>query len=242
MKINIIGNGSIAAKYMSASAIIDDHILVDMPNGVMKHLKNLEYNIFNIDTILITHLHGDHFFDFPFFMLEKYFHKDNKKVTVIGPKGAEETISKLFEIGFPGDLEKIRKGIDLEFIELSEETSVNVNNIDIESLIVCHRRVNPALGYIVTIDNKSVGFSGDTIYCENVDKIVENTDISVLDMSLTDEGNTAHMGYADIKKICEKYPNKKIIATHMQNITRRKAEKENISNLIVPEINFEVLI
>lgn len=62
MKINIIGSGSIGADAMSASCLIDEHILVDVPNGIIKHLKNLNYDILKIDTIIITHLHGDHFF------------------------------------------------------------------------------------------------------------------------------------------------------------------------------------
>ena len=54
MKVNIIGNGSIGAKYMSASTLLDDHVLVDVPNGVTKHLKNLGYDVLAIDTILLT--------------------------------------------------------------------------------------------------------------------------------------------------------------------------------------------
>ena len=66
MKINIIGSGSIGSGVMSASYLIDDHILVDVPNGVIKYLKHLNYDILHIDTILITHLHGDHFSTYHF--------------------------------------------------------------------------------------------------------------------------------------------------------------------------------
>ena len=43
MKINIIGSGSIGSGVMSASYLIDDHILVDVPNGVIKYLKHLNF-------------------------------------------------------------------------------------------------------------------------------------------------------------------------------------------------------
>ena len=66
MKVNIVGSGSIGSSFMSASAIIDDHILVDAPNGIIKYLKHLGYDILKIDTIIITHLHGDHFLIYPF--------------------------------------------------------------------------------------------------------------------------------------------------------------------------------
>ena len=40
MEINIIGSGSIGAISMSASTLIDKKILIDVPNGVVKHIKN----------------------------------------------------------------------------------------------------------------------------------------------------------------------------------------------------------
>lgn len=50
------------------------------------------------------------------------------------------------------------------------------------------------------------------------------------------------MGLDDIKEICHQYKNKKVIATHMHDITREKALEESIGNLIVPKINFEINI
>ena len=66
MKINIVGSGSIGSLDMNASCIIDDYILVDVPNGIIKYLKYLNYDILKIDTILITHLHGYHFLIYRF--------------------------------------------------------------------------------------------------------------------------------------------------------------------------------
>ena len=44
MEINIIGSGSIGATDMSASTLIDKKILIDVPNGIVKHIKKLGYN------------------------------------------------------------------------------------------------------------------------------------------------------------------------------------------------------
>lgn len=79
MKINMIGSGSIGSVRMSACTLMDDHILIEVPNGIIKYLKNQEHDIMQIDTILITHFHGDHFFDLPFYLLEFYFHRKKRK-------------------------------------------------------------------------------------------------------------------------------------------------------------------
>lgn len=242
MQINIIGSGSIGSKHMSASTLIDNHILVDTPNGLVKYIKNFGFDILKIDTILITHLHGDHFFELPFFMLEKYFNKDVHKVNIICPIGTKKKVEQLFEIGFPGDYEKVKEIINVNFIELGREAYIKVDKVDVESKIVEHGELKPAFGYIIHSNNKKVGFSGDSIYCKAIDEIVRKSDISILDMSLKEDGNNAHMGFNDIKYLCEKYPNKKIIATHMHDSTREKALKNVINNLIIPETNFKIII
>lgn len=59
-------------------------------------------------------------------------------------------------------------------------------------------------------------------------------------MSLKGDGDKSHMGFLDIKEICKKYPNKKIVATHMRNSTREFALDNPIKNLIIPTENFEI--
>ena len=79
MKIKIIGSGSIWSKCNSACYLIDDKILVDIPNGICKALLNQGINFRNIANVLITHFHGDHYFDVPFYLLSK-LKSDDKKV------------------------------------------------------------------------------------------------------------------------------------------------------------------
>jgi len=92
------------------------------------------------------------------------------------------------------------------------------------------------------LGGKKIGFSGDSCYCEAIEEIVKEAEISVLDMSVKEAGNPAHMGYADIQQICASYPEKKIIATHMQEYALGKAKENPIQNLIVPEINEEIML
>ena len=240
MKINIIGSGSIGSGVMSASYLIDDHILVDVPNGVIKYLKHLNYDILHIDTILITHLHGDHFFDLPFLMLGKYFNHDKTLMKVICPYGTVRKLKYLFRLGFPYDFRKVMNSINIEFIEHKSRSHTQLGEYLIESRNVKHGKIKPAFGYVVHKEGKKVGFSGDSKYCPSIDKIVEDSDVSILDMSLKAEGNNSHMGYLDIKDICNKYKEKTIIASHMHNSTREVALNNPISNLIIPSENYEI--
>ena len=54
------------------------------------------------------------------------------------------------------------------------------------------------------------------------------------------ESIKSHMGVNDIENICNKYKNKKIVATHMKKSTREYAKTLNIENLIIPNDGDEI--
>lgn len=71
MKIQLIGTGTIPDIANSASVLINDHILFDMPNGNLKAMIRQNIDIMRIDTLIISHTHADHCFDVPFLLWYK---------------------------------------------------------------------------------------------------------------------------------------------------------------------------
>ncbi len=235
MELKFIGTGSIDAFQSSASYLIDKEILIDIPNGSVKKIKQLGENILNIKVIMITHLHGDHFADIPFFMFEKYFKKDKNETKIYCPRGTHDKVKQLFEVIFPEDYDKLIQEINIKFIEFDElKNQELLNNIYVDSIKVEHGNCKPAYGYVIKQGEKSIGFSGDSKMCEAIEHIVSKSNISVLDMS-TEIGNDAHMGINNIEEICKEHTEKKIIATHIHDRTREIAKSKNISNLIIPD-------
>ena len=236
MKIKLIGTGSIGATQSSACTLIDNEILIDMPNGIVKRMKQMGVNVSKIKKVFITHLHGDHFLDIPFFMFEKFFSKSNDEVEIFCPPTTKEKVIQIFDMIFPGDYENISKDINIKFNEFGQLNKYEIlNNTFVTSYFVEHGNLKNSYGYIIEKEGKKLGFSGDSSLCKNIEEIVKNTDISILDTSLPEDGHNAHMGLNNIEFLCNKYKNKKIIATHMHDITRTKAKEKNIVNLIIPD-------
>ena len=71
MKIQLIGTGTIPDMTNSASVLINDHILFDVPNGNLKAMIRQNIDILKIDTVIISHTHADHCFDMPFLLWYK---------------------------------------------------------------------------------------------------------------------------------------------------------------------------
>ena len=77
MKIKFIGTGAIQDISNSASVLINDHILFDVPNGNLKAMIRQGIDLLKIDTIIISHTHADHCFDIPFLLWYKKRYGDN---------------------------------------------------------------------------------------------------------------------------------------------------------------------
>lgn len=236
MKIKMIGTGAISVKERSACTLIDDRILIDCGNGIIKTLLEQNVDINKIDTLLITHLHGDHFLDIPFLIMQRNFNSASNELNIYCPRGTEDTIAKLIEIAYSdiSDWTILRDKTKIKFIEFESLDSQEITKgYFVNSYKVIHGDFAPAYGYVIKNNDKSVGFSGDSSYCESIDEILKNSDISVLDMSFIDSSDK-HMGVHDIEMLAKKY-NKRIIPTHMSNPARKYIEEKNFENLIVPK-------
>lgn len=146
MNVKLVGTGAIYTKYNGACTLVDNKLIVDMPNGTLKQLLKKGIDCKNIKTILITHKHGDHTADVPFF-LKHIFNgiKDSREITIIGQNGIKRKIIELFNAYNFENEEEISKYFNLKFIEVLED-EINVNGYEIKSYIVSHGEEKPALG------------------------------------------------------------------------------------------------
>ncbi|HCC07308.1 MAG TPA: ribonuclease Z [Clostridiales bacterium] len=227
MKIKFIGTGSIRADRFSACAFVDDKILIDAPNGAMKQMKRLGSNPENISIVLITHFHGDHYFDIPFLMLELGLTgQRSEHLTIVTPMGESNKLKQLFTMGYSVETwEKLVNNTNLEIIEIDDGESLQLHGYDIKAIEVEHDDDIKCLGYIVSKGEKTFGYTGDTRECSGVETILQNTPITVMDVSFVQK-IPSHLSLAEAELLAEKYKGKcKIIATHMFDEIREQEVK-----------------
>lgn len=117
MKIQLIGTGNIASISNSASVLINNHILFDMPNGNLKAMLRQKIDILKIDTIIISHTHADHCFDIPFLMWYKENYKKQPAVTqIITDEITKESIENLIDMSYFDSAKRAQK----EWIDFKE--------------------------------------------------------------------------------------------------------------------------
>ena len=234
MKIQLIGTGTIPDIANSASVLINDHILFDMPNGNLKAMIRQNIDIMNIDTLIISHTHADHCFDAPFLLwYKKNYYKPGHKLStkIITDEITKDTIETLIKLSYFSSAREVEK----EFIDIDDVNYTKIcDDVDIFNEPMEHKDIKFANGYVIKDKNVSIGLTGDTRYCEGVRKIASKVDYLICDMTLM-LGNDSHMGIDDVLELMKEYPNLKIIPIHMHDKTREEAKKFEKDNLLIYE-------
>src|SRR5882762_10289707 len=100
------------------------NFLIDCGASSLPALKRLEIARDEIDLILITHFHGDHFAGLPFFLLDAQFSRRTRPLVIAGPQGIETRLPQLMETLFEHS-SKTKQRFELSVVELAPEQSQN---------------------------------------------------------------------------------------------------------------------
>jgi ribonuclease Z len=103
-ELHILGSGAAlptskrqaSAQYVNCN---ERHILIDCAEGTQQQLRKYGLKLQKIQFILISHLHGDHFFGLPGLLSTMHLLGRNKKLSIYGPPGLEALINAMLAAG-----------------------------------------------------------------------------------------------------------------------------------------------
>jgi ribonuclease Z len=103
-ELHILGSGAAlptskrqaTAQYVNCN---ERHILIDCAEGTQQQLRKFGLKLQKIQYILISHLHGDHFFGLPGLLSTMHLLGRNKRLQIFGPPGLEDLIKAMLAAG-----------------------------------------------------------------------------------------------------------------------------------------------
>lgn len=203
MEITFLGSSNAFAaggRYWS-SFLVDGKYIFDAPPTLLPHLKQLGVPLNDIEVIFLTHHHGDHFMGVPFLFLEYvYMTKREKDLYIVGPPGVQKWIEDFADSCYPNISRDA--GYRRIYIDAEPGKQLKAGDITFTAVPMCHVSEHmDAMGYRATINGKTVAYTGDTMYCEEVYHLAEGADVFVVDCTYAEGSGPEHMGLDDIKKI-----------------------------------------
>lgn len=206
------GNAFGAEGRAFSSFILNERYLFDCGPTVLQQFRKAGLSSDDIDVILISHFHADHFFGLPFIFLEAWRNGREKELTIAGPAGIEERVLGLLNIGYamiPGGIK-----FPVRYIEVADGQEMEAAGLQFTASTVVHVPELECYAYRAQIEGRSVVYSGDTTLCDGLTRLVPGADVVVLECSCGHE--TVHLAPLDVEEVRRHTsPGARVILTHL---------------------------
>jgi ribonuclease BN (tRNA processing enzyme) len=190
--------------------------LLDCGASSLTALKGAGVDPDDIDTILVTHLHGDHFGGLPFFILDGQFSGRFDRLQVAGPPGLKTRVTEAMEVFFPGS-SSARREFEVQFQELPEGVPTSVCPLQVTPFEVLHACGAPPYALRVEIDGRVVTYSGDTAWTDRLAVAASGTDLFICESYFYDKHVPFHLDYSTLIQHRSELECKRIVLTHMSS-------------------------
>lgn len=152
------------------------HTLIDCGATSLVALRQQGLDPNAIETVLVSHLHGDHFGGLPFLVLDGQFRRRTIDLTVVGPPGTERRLADAMEALFPGS-GTVRRRFAVRVVEHQDRVPLRTGRFTATPFEVRHASGAPAYAVRVTDGTAACAYSGDTEWTEALLAAAEGTDV-----------------------------------------------------------------
>lgn len=202
-----------------------EQLLLDCGCSSLIGLQRCGINPADIDTVVISHLHGDHFGGIPFLLLEGTFVSQRKRpLTLIGPPSLQQQVEAAQEALYPGAIGK-KLGFPLVYRQLDTDSFLEQGAFMIGCCQVKHGNSQQVYGLRVEVAGKVISYTGDTEWTDNLIPLAAGSDLLIAECFAYDTPTPSHLDYQTLMKKRDKLTSKRLVLTHLgTEMLARQAE------------------
>jgi ribonuclease BN (tRNA processing enzyme) len=200
------------------------HVLIDCGATSLTAMKRYGVDPSSIETVLISHLHGDHFGGLPFLILDGQFSRREAPLIIGGPPTIEERMTATMEALFPGS-STVQRRFDIDYRELAPTERTAIGSVAVTAYPVQHASGAQSYGLRVEYGGRTIAYSGDTEWTDELVELARSADVFVCEAYFFDKAVKYHVDYATLKANLERLECGRVIVTHMsQSMLEREEE------------------
>ena len=195
----------------------ETRFLIDCGATTLLGMDRLGLDPNRVDTILISHLHGDHFAGLVWWLVHAmYIGRRSAPLTVIGPAGIEDRFFTATEALFPGATNVVRR-FDLEFREFAAGEQMTAKGLALTPFEVSHPSGSLSAALRIETDGRIVSFSGDTKWVETLIPCAAGADLFITECYAYERAVPYHIDWATLSANLERISARRILVTHMSH-------------------------
>ena len=193
------------------------NVLVDCGASSLPALKRLGVARENIDLILITHFHGDHFAGLPFLLLDAQFTRRTRPLIIAGPQGIETRLMQVMEALFENS-SKTKQHFDLSVVALNPGETRTFGAVDVTPFPVVHGESGgPFLAYRIEAEGRVITYSADTEWTQTLIPAGRDADLFIAEAYYYDKVVKNHLSLKTLEAHLPEINPKRLILTHMSD-------------------------
>jgi ribonuclease BN (tRNA processing enzyme) len=191
------------------------NVLIDCGASSMVAIRKWGVDPNGISTVLVSHLHGDHFGGLPFFLLDaQLISRRTAPLLFAGPPGFRERLMTVMEGMFTGST-KVTYKFALEIRELELHERVELNGLAVTPYLMKHFSGAPSYALRIEAEGKVIAYSGDTEWVDELIPAGRGADLFICEAYFFDKVMKYHIDYTTLARRLPDIGAKRTIVTHM---------------------------
>ena len=242
MEIFVIGSGTGVPSLRRGSPgtaikVGSNILLLDSGSGTLQRMLRANIDYREVNYLLYSHFHPDHTADLVPFLFASNYGSDEKRtgeLKLIGPKGLQEFYEKLKAV-YGRWIEP--QNYTLTLMEMGKN-EIAFPDFNLQGFYLIHSE--SSVGFRVTSrDDKTVAYSGDTDFCENLIALGSDVDLLILECSFPDSRKVeGHLTPSLAGRAAQEAGCKRLLLTHLYP----PCDDEDIVAVVKEQFSGEVIL
>jgi ribonuclease BN (tRNA processing enzyme) len=192
------------------------HALIDCGATTLAFMRHLEIDVAAIDTILISHLHGDHFGGVPYLLMDACYNAPrDKPLTLAGPGGTRLRVTDTLGCLYPGAPSKVEERVPVHYVEYQDRHLVRIGPLDVLLIPVVHPSGASSYALRIAVDGRVVSFSGDTEWTPALAEVASGADLFICECYSFDRTVPFHLRYTEVRDALDALGARRVLLTHL---------------------------
>jgi ribonuclease BN (tRNA processing enzyme) len=220
MKITIVGSGDAFGTGGRAHTCIrvdsgTTTLIVDFGASAISAWNKLSFCTDDIDAVVITHLHGDHFGGLPTLLLKcQFVDLRTKPLPIFGPPGLAQRLYMIQDMMFPGT-SLLKWTFPWQIHEIAPGEPGEAAGLQLKTFKVEHASDGVATGVRLTGADGIFAYSGDTAWTDTLFDIGAEADLFLLECYSGEEAIPYHMNWRRLRRELPRFTAKRVVLTHL---------------------------